>query len=155
MRASFSRYFPGGTDTRIVSNLSVLNPGLTSRKCRKLLISSPAPTRRMNDIAISATISKPRSRLLRAPPALPRRPSFNPSVRSEREACSAGARPKTKPVTTVSVMVKMNTRASGLISSKRGVLGGLIAISSLISQTLNTRPNAPPKSESSKLSVSS
>ncbi len=132
-----------------------MNPGLTSRRRIKLLISNPALTNSMNDSAISETIIRLRSRLCCTPPDPLRPPSFNPEFKSIRDACSAGARPKMKPVSTVSPSVKANTRASGLISSRRGVFAGLIEISSFVSQTLSINPTAPPTSDSKTLSVSS
>ena len=89
-------------------------------------MSKPAPTSSVSVRATSPTTNTLRSRWRR--PDEPRSPSFNPSVRFGREACKAGARPKSKPVSSETASVKTNTGAStlGFLQARDAVrqLGG-------------------------------
>ena len=148
-------YRAEGRLIRIVKTSAVSKPGFTSRSSTKLFIRSPAPTRSSSDNATSETTSRERTRSRPRPPPELRPPSFRASLRSTFEAWSAGANPKRRPIRHTNPAVKRSTRASNSISFKRGTSAGLIAINRSIRNKLNTKPSAPPKQASNRLSVSS
>src|SRR5262249_61672543 len=95
-------------------------------------------------------------RRLRAPAALP--PSFNASLRSTFERCSAGARPKRKLVSIESANVKPSAIVSSFnIATREFVLArysGRPPARNLIPQLASNNPSEPPARDSIALSTS-
>ena len=86
-----------GMKNRIVISGPVSKPSAGACRFRKLRTKSDAPTSSTSDSAISTTTSVLRSRARRPLVAVPRPPSFN-SPGGSRAAWTAGASPKTIPV---------------------------------------------------------
>src|SRR5262249_40916583 len=83
------------------------------------------------------------------PPAAPRPPSFSTSLRSTRDARSAGRSPKTRLETSETATAKARTRASmWMWRSSSGKPSGTIEPNTRVPQNASTRPNAQPTSES-------
>ena len=81
-------------------------------------------------------------------------PSLSAGARSVRVVSSAGARPNTKPVKTVSPIVNISTRASGFMSKLTGIGNGiLICDAQRNSHTLTINPSTPAATATSMLSV--
>lgn len=81
-------------------------------------------------------------------------PSFNDSLRSVREDCQAGARPKRMPVTREAARAKRKTRKSISTISMRGMLPALNRTTSLVPQSASSVPATPPRSDRTRLSQS-
>ena len=98
-------------------------------------------------------------RLLRAPVPVRLPLSLMVSPRSDREACSAGIRPKSSPVPSDTPIVNSSTRQSSPTtlppSPTRGRLAVFTASRARMPTTPRISPQAPPIAESSTLSVSS
>ena len=79
-------------------HLCASKPGSTARSATNVRMNSAAPTSSTSASPISLTTSSARALFCRNP--LPERPLLSLSVvfRSARDACSAGTRPKTRPV---------------------------------------------------------
>src|SRR5882672_6732883 len=147
-------YRTRGSESSIVSTFRGLNPGLTRRRRTKLWIVSAAPISRTSASAISETTSPLRRRLRCSPPAEPREPSWSASVRLPREACSAGASPKSSAARIEMTSVKPSTRPSTPMSPDRGMLCGIIAASASRPQRARSTPAAPAHAASRRLSTS-
>ena len=117
-RGAGSRYFSPQSATRAVSTRSGRKPRSTRCSRSKLRSISPAPTSSTTASAISTT-TRPR-RSDRPSPLDPRAPSFIVWPGSVRASCSAGTRPKTRPVRSDSATVKASTRQSIEMASSRG-----------------------------------
>ena len=87
--------------TRIVAVRAGSKPIFTSSTLTRLRISRPAPTSRTQANAISDTTSALRTQARLRPSVDPRLASFSALVIPAPDACSAGARPKTMPVISV------------------------------------------------------
>ena len=81
-------------------------PIFTSSTLTRLRISRPAPTSSTHAKAISDTTRALRTQLRPRLSVDPRLASFRALVMTEPDACSAGARPKTMPVTSAMTTVK-------------------------------------------------
>ena len=130
-------------------------PGSSRRRLLRLRAKSPAPTSSSRDKATWATTSTRRRRPA-APPTTDVASSFSVAAAAGRVAWSAGARPKTMPVSSATARVKMPTRRSGCaVRVRRASSNGSARSSSSPVQTARKTPAAPPSSESSTLSVRS
>ncbi len=123
-----------------------LNPASTCSKFPRVRTNRPVLTRSTSDSAIWTTISVWLSRE-RPPAPSVRAPPWNCVARSTRVARSAGARPNSSAVVTVTAMVKPRTRASSGMSSTTAVLpNGLRASSNpRLHQAMAVPSAAPPK----------
>ena len=91
--------------TRAVSNGAVAKPGLALCRFRKVRTKSEAPTSKISATATSMMTSALRNRAPRLLCPDPRAPSRSISCRLRRPACSAGAKPKIRPVSADTTMV--------------------------------------------------
>jgi hypothetical protein len=90
------------------------------------------------------------------PLAAERPPSLSVSARFSREACQAGAQPKSMPARLVAAIVNSSTGTLSRTSASDGsVKGGMVAWITSSSPRARATPRAPPTSASTTLSVSS
>ena len=130
------------------------NPGFIVCSCCSVRTTRPAAIRTTSEIAIWATTKTLLNRVRPAPPCAA--VSFKVPKMFGRVACSAGARPKTAPATIDTPSEKSSTRQSTSISSASGKsIGGFSASNTLMIQSANNKPTAPPTNESKILSVRS
>ena len=120
-RAASFGYRVAGSASCAVRTLSAENPGFTSWSRAKLLISRPAPTSSMSASAVSAITSVARV----TPVLFPAEPravsSFSNEFAFPRITAIAGTSPKTRPVTSASVMVKASTVGLSDASAMPGI----------------------------------
>ena len=128
---------------------------MTCSSRTKLLVSKAAPIIRTTASETSETIKNARSRFCRNPPVMPRPLSFSDSFGLMRDACNAGARPKTIPVAAETNRAKPRTRQSTLISRMRGTFSGMSETSRGVPQRASSNPTKPPVNDNKTLSVSS
>src|SRR5437660_51295 len=114
----------------------------------------PAPTKSTTARAISLITSKPRSRLTRASPVMPRPPSRNDSFKLSFRACHAGANPNRTPVPIETTNVNSNAQRSTLTPSSRGMSFGIRPSSNCTPQVASSNPINPPNVDRRTLSVS-
>ncbi len=145
-------YFALGKETLKARTCSGLNPGSTAIQRRKLFSMTPEPISSTIARATSVTTSAER----RPPPWCEvLTPSLSMPCTPGRVACSAGAKPKSRPSRRVIPPVKASTAPSMPMASILGRLIGLEATSALIARYAMPSPAAPPTAESNTLSVSS
>ena len=125
------------------STCSALNPGSTLVRRRSCAAAAPR-----RPAARSRAPPRRRASPLRTqrPPREPlddRPPSLSTSPTLVREACQAGARPKSMPVTTDKPARTRSTVPSMATSSTRGMLPALSVRIGAIAQYASSRPSAP------------
>ena len=137
-----------------MSTLSVPNPGSTFCSRRKLLSSSPAATRRTSANAVSAITSTDRVRpvLRLADPRV--LSSLSSDHAFPRKTTSAGARPKTRPVTTASPIVNASTAGWSVEVVMPGTCCDPRATRARAPATPRRSPPSAPRAESTRPSVS-
>ncbi len=125
------------------------------RFCR-LRTKRPAP-KRSRKLSATCSVTRPLRRKSEPPaPAIDPTVSFSVVHGSGRLARSAGSRPKTTPVTSVSPNVNARMRASGSGRIRSGCPSeGTSAISARVSTNASARPAAPPANDNARLSTSS
>ncbi len=105
--------------------------------------------------AISPTTRPRRSRVRPAPAPPPRPPSVSAPRRSDRAACTAGARPNSTPAPRAMAPVNPTTLRSRPISSTRGNHAGMMDTRPRIPHTVSTSPATPAMAARTRLSIRS
>src|ERR1035441_5102740 len=114
----------------------------------------PAPISSITDSAICPTTRILPAQILALLPVSPRPASFNVLLTLTRADLQAGARPKIRPVSSETPMVKKRTRSSGRASSAtEPARSPTKATSSCTPYTASRLPSNPPAMESIRLSV--
>ena len=121
---------------------------------RKLRISSPAPTSRMQAKASSEITSPSRSQACRWPPLDPRLASWSPSRGESVATRNAGSRPKRTPEAIAASNVKRSALPSIRTLASKGRLNAWRWESSRVPATARKSPNTAPQHERDTLSVS-
>ncbi len=131
---------------------SVSKPSSTALRRATLRITRAAETRSTRARATSTVSSVPRQRRTDRDECC-RSPVWSDSRGSVREACRAGARPKRRPVASVTRRAKARTRASRAASASLGVPAGARALSPASSHCARASPATPPRAARSRLST--
>ena len=129
-------------------------PMSTSRTRIRLRMRRPAPTSSTHANAISVTTRAFRTQVRRLPSVEPRVASFNAFVIAAPRACSAGARPKTMPVTSAMASVKPSAVASVRTLRSSGMLTASSPASARVPANVRARPTSAPVHERTMPSVS-
>ena len=141
--------------TRIVAARAGSKPIFTSSTLIRLRISRPAPTSSTQAKATSDTTRALRTQVRPRPSVDPRLASFSALVITDPDACSAGATPKTRPVTSARITAKPSAAPSVRTSRSSGMLTASSWVSSRVPPRAMIRPSTAPLHDSTSPSVSS